>query len=177
MSSEALHKAYSIRGLKPALKQLLIHLGWRHQWGKPLIQTYQQLADALSLSKRTVCRYLSKLENDGHIRRSPLKTPGKNHLVQVELMFLKEEGGAKQRHKPASNRRRIPRQNGAPLSIEENNPSNSPHPDGITVDARLDPKVFLACCKVIGASEWEREMQSKPVRIFRNSIVEKARRR
>lgn len=173
MSSEAVKKAYAVRGLKPGQKQLLIHLCWKHRRGFPLIQTYRQLAEAVWSSTRTICRQLEQLERLGYIRRSPARLPGKQHLVQIELTFLEPDEAAGSRQNPTSKRRRILRQNGAPL-IGVNNPAYSPTPS-IEVDARKEPHVYRDCQGQLGVLDWEARAAVNPVGLFRESIVKKAR--
>lgn len=177
MSSEALNKAHSLRGLKPALKQLLVHLSWSHQPGKPLIQTYQQMARALSSSPRTVCRCLGRLEALNYIRRHPARLPGNRHLVQVELMFLAQDQEAKPRQKATPDRRRIQRQNGFPLNRGTNTPLSPPCFDQVEIDARKEPGVFRECWGALGVFDWEERARTNPVSTFRASVVEKARRK
>jgi DNA-binding MarR family transcriptional regulator len=177
MSSEALKKAHSLRGLKPALKQLLIHLSWSHQPGKPLIQTYQQMARALSSSTRTVCRHLGRLEALNYIRRHPARLPGNRHLMQVELIFLEKDREAKPRQKATPDRRRIQRQNGFPLNRGTNTPLSSPCFDQVKIDAREEPGVFRDCWRALGVFDWEARARINPVTAFRTSLVERARRK
>lgn len=174
MSVEALKKAHAIRGMKPSPKQLLVHLCRVHQWGKPLVQTHQQLADATCLSKRTICRHLDHLEGRGYLRRRPAKEQGKCHLTEFQLAFLDTDKGAKPLQVPVPNWRPKPRQNGAPINIGVTNPSFSPSA-GIPVDVRLEPELYRMCFQLIGVYDWSDRAATTPIATFLESVVENAR--
>lgn len=176
MSAEALKYAHAVRGLKPSYKQLLIHLCLLHKSGKPLIQTYPQLAASLGVSPRTICRLLDYLEGKGHLRRSRSRAPGKAHLTEFHLIFAQPENGRIPRQKSTPKHHRNLRQNGAPLSIGVINPSYSPHA-GIPVDVRTEPDLFRACYEVIGEPDWQTRSSKTPVATFLPSVVKKAQAR